>query len=165
MISGPSFDNNSLDRVQAQQPSGNRPASNMSRKKMSINRKNLAQNNISSQQQINNAYQGEETKTQAKSQQKVNKRTASMKDNSKQALMQIYQSDNMPPGVSMLNQGTASINRQNRNTLFIGGSGINAGMQFAYNNNMAQARQNTKESQESSVASKTRNGGLSNHNQ
>ena len=88
-----------------------------------------------------------------------------MKDNSKQALMSIYQSDSIPPGVGQLNQGTSSINRQNRNTLFIGGSGIAGGMQFAYNNNMAQARQNTKESQESSVASKTRNGGLADHNQ
>lgn len=90
MISGPSFDNNSLDRVQAHQQSGNRPASNMS-KKMSINRKNMVQNNISSQQQINNAYHGDDPKTvHMKSQQKVNKRTSSMKDNSKQALMQIY---------------------------------------------------------------------------
>ena len=53
-------------------------------KKMSINRKNMVQNNISSQQQINNAYHGEDPKTvNMKSQQKVNKRTSSMKDNSK----------------------------------------------------------------------------------
>jgi len=47
--------------------------------------------------------------------------------------------------------------KQNRNTLFIGGNGINGGASYMYNNNMAQARQNTKESAESS---KSRNGGL-----
>lgn len=45
--------------------------------------------------------------------------------------------------------------KQNRNTLFIGGNGINGGANYMYNNNMAQARQNTKESAESS---KSRNG-------
>ena len=51
--------------------------------------------------------------------------------------------------------------KQNRNTLFIGGSGINGGAQYIYNNNMANARQNTKDSAESS---KSRNGGLNDHN-
>jgi hypothetical protein len=41
--------------------------------------------------------------------------------------------------------------------MFIGGNGINGGSQFIYQNNMVQARQNTKESAESS---KSRNGGL-----
>jgi hypothetical protein len=40
--------------------------------------------------------------------------------------------------------------RANRNTLFIGGAGINGGANFAYNNNFHQSRQNTKESAESS---------------
>lgn len=50
--------------------------------------------------------------------------------------------------------------KQQRNTLFIGGNGINGGAQYIYNNNVANARQNTKESAESS---KSRNGGLNHH--
>jgi len=43
--------------------------------------------------------------------------------------------------------------------MFIGGSGINGGVQYTYNNNVGQSRQNTKESAESS---KSRGEGVSN---
>ena len=71
---------------------------------------------------------------------KINNRTFSQKD------------ANMMSSSDALNQsGIAAINqRSNRNTLFVGGAGINGGVQFAYNNNIHQSRQNTKESAESS---------------
>ena len=56
-------------------------------------------------------------------------------------------------GISVLNQ------RSNRNTLFVGGAGINSGAQYAYNNNFHQSRQNTKESAESSKSREV--GGIS----
>jgi hypothetical protein len=64
---------------------------------------------------------------------KVNKRTSSMKDSSQQNL-----------GAQMPLVNVQS--KQNRNTLFIGGNGISGGAQYIYNNNLAQQRQNTKES-------------------
>ena len=105
------LDNNTLDRRGQQSNNNLRPSTNQNGRKQAGMRQSVVLNQKAG---LQNVYNDQEQHMTGK---KINKRTFSQKQN-----------DQTVETISSLNQ------RQNRNTLFIGGNGLNQplGQQFAY---------------------------------